>query len=246
MKMDFTGKRALVTGGSRGIGLQVARDLVDAGASVIITSTREADADRLTDTLGSDAEHVAVDFSDPESTKTILDYVRELPELHVCVNNAAVAEHGPYDTTTEAYWHRAVDVNLKAPYFTTSIAADHMKRQRYGRIVNISSIWGHISRQGRTVYATTKFGIRGMSVTFALELASSNVLVNVVSPGFTLTDMARRNYTEEELSDLRGRVPMGRLAETEDVSRAVLFLASDLNSYITGQSLIVDGGFSVA
>lgn len=246
MKIDFTGQCALVTGGSRGIGLQIARDMVDAGADkVIVTSTSADDATRVSKLLGSRTEHIAVDFTDRERTADFLDVLRNLSELHVCVNNAAIAEHGPYETTTDEYWDRAADVNLRAPYYVTRVAAGHMKRQQYGRIVNISSIWGHITREGRTVYATTKFGLRGMSITFALELARDNVLVNTISPGFTLTDMVRANYTSEELADLESRVPMGRLADPSDVSRAVLFLSSRLNSYITGQSLIVDGGFTI-
>lgn len=246
MKLDFTGKTALVTGGSRGIGLQIAKDMVDLGADVIVTSTQSMKPERLVETLGDSARHMAVDFADAGDTSTFLEAIRAFPAVDVLINNAAVAEHGPYDSITDEYWNRAMDVNLKAPFTITRAVASQMKQRRYGRIVNISSIWGHISREGRTVYATTKFGIRGMATTLALELATYNVLVNVVSPGFTLTDMMRANYTDAELDEVRSRVPMGRLASPEDISRAVLFLASDLNSYITGQSLIVDGGFCIA
>ena len=246
MKLDFTGKTALVTGASRGIGYQIARDLAACGAQLIETSTDSAHAEALGRTLGSNVRHLVADFSRQASRDEFLTEMRSLPALHVCINNAGVTRHGPSAAATEDDWDITNDVNLKAPFFVSQTAADVMKRGGYGRIVNISSIWGHISMVGRSVYAATKFGLRGMSVTYALELARFNVLVNVVSPGFTLTDMVRKNYSDEQLREIAERIPVGRLGTVDDVSRAVLFLASDLNSYITGQSLVVDGGYSVA
>ncbi len=189
---------------------------------------------------------MVVDFTDRSSTQEFLGRLGSLPKLDVCINNAGIGDHKPYDQVTEEDWERANAVNLKAPFLICQVVASIMKRQNYGRIVNISSIWGHISREKRSVYSSTKFGLRGLSATYALELAQHNVLVNVVSPGFTLTDMVRKNYTEAELADVRSQVPVGRLAEPSDISHAVLFLASDLNSYITAQSLVVDGGFCSA
>ncbi len=246
MKLDFTGKTALVTGASRGIGHQVARDLAECGARLIVTSTHASDAGALVRALGSDVRHIAVDFARSESRRQFLVELRSLPVLHVCINNAGATRHGPSELATEEDWDTTHDVNLKAPFFVSQAVAEVMKRGDYGRIVNISSIWGHISMAGRSVYAASKFGLRGMSVTYALELARFNVLVNVVSPGFTLTDMVRQNYSEEHLREIAARIPVGRLGNVEDVSRAVLFLASDLNSYITGKSLVVDGGYTVA
>ena len=189
---------------------------------------------------------IQADFSDPASTARLLELVESLDRLDVCINNAGATRHGPFEEITEEEWDVTNDVNLKAPFFVTQAIAPKMKRQGYGRIVNISSIWGHISMPERSVYTATKFGLRGLSMAHALELARDNVLVNVVSPGFTMTDMVRQNYSEEHLEDIRQRIPMGRLANVEDISRAVLFMASSLNSYITGQSLVVDGGFTIA
>lgn len=118
-------------------------------------------------------------------------------------------------------------------------------RHGYGRIINISSIWGHIAMPTRSVYAATKFGVRGIALAAAAELAPFNILVNTVSPGFTLTDMVRQNYSKAELKEIAARIPLARLAEPSDISKAVLFLASKLNTYITGQSLLVDGGYSI-
>jgi 3-oxoacyl-[acyl-carrier protein] reductase len=121
-----------------------------------------------------------------------------------------------------------------------------MKRSGYGRIVNIASIWAHITMAERALYTAAKFGLRGMTMSYAMELARDNILVNVVAPGFTLTDMVRRNYSKAQIAAVEARIPMGRLGAVEEVSRAVLFLASDLNTYITGQSLVVDGGYTIA
>jgi NAD(P)-dependent dehydrogenase (short-subunit alcohol dehydrogenase family) len=246
MRLDYSNKTALVTGGSRGIGRRIASDLLSCGAEVIVTSTRAEDGDSMVQELGGNVRHMQVDFADPDSTRGFLQQLRALPALHVCVNNAGTTRHGPAADATENDWDVTNDVNLKAPYFVSQAAADVMKRGKYGRIVNIASIWAHVTMSGRSVYAATKFGLRGVTITHAVEWGRYNVLVNVVSPGFTLTDMVRKNYTEEHLRELEGRIPVGRLADVQDISNAVLFLASDRNAYITGQSLVVDGGYSVA
>ena len=242
MQLDFTNQTALVTGASRGIGLQIAHDLLRCGAQVILTSTsaRWAAPPAL-----RDARHMQVDFTRDDSRGRFLKELAALPSLHVLVNNAGVAMHRAYEQATEADWDETHDVNLKAPYLVSQVAARIMTRQRYGRIVNVSSIWGHITMRERSVYTATKWGLRGVSVSLAAELAHHNVLVNTVSPGFTMTDMVRQNYSADRLREIEARIPMGRLATTEDISRAVLFLASDLNSYVTGQSLVVDGGYSI-
>ena len=118
-----------------------------------------------------------------------------------------------------------------------------MKKNQYGRIVNISSIFGVISKAKRSIYTTTKFGLRGLTVTAAIELAPYKVLVNSVSPGFVLTELTKRMLSEEEIKALSGQVPLGRFAEVDEISRIVLFLASSLNTYLTGQNIVVDGGF---
>lgn len=245
MVFDFSGKTALVTGASRGIGRRIAEDLARAGATLVVTSTTAEAAHELVSTLGEGTRHFAVDFRDPDQTAAFLDEIRALDALHVLVNNAGLTRHGPQAQTSAEDWDATHDVDLKAPFFITQAAATVMIRQRYGRIVNISSIWGHITMEHRSVYTAAKFGLRGMTISHAVELGPHNILVNAVAPGFTMTDMVRKNYTAEKLDALSGMVPLRRLADTGDISRAVCFLASDLNTYVTGQSLVVDGGYSV-
>ena len=134
-------------------------------------------------------------------------------------------------------------MNLKAPFAIMREISRKMKKNQYGRIVNISSIFGVISKAKRSIYTTTKFGLRGLTVTAAIELAPYKVLVNSVSPGFVLTELTKRMLSEEEIKALSGQVPLGRFAEVDEISRIVLFLASSLNTYLTGQNIVVDGGF---
>lgn len=246
MRIDFTGQTALVTGASRGIGHQIARDLAASGADLIVTSTRPDDRERLEETLGPGTRHVAVDLADPDGRDRFLDQIRTLPSLDVLVNNAGLTRHGPAEDASESDWDVTNTVNLKGPYLISQAAADVMRTRQYGRIINIGSIWGQITMTGRSIYSATKYGLRGMSISYALELARHGILVNIVAPGFTLTDMVRRNYSEVQLQDLAERIPLGRLARPDDISRVVLFLASDLNTYVTGQHLLVDGGYSIA
>lgn len=244
MKIDFEGRTALVTGASRGIGLQIAQDLSAAGAELLLTSTVERDS-RIANAGLDQYEHAAVDFTDRDATRRFLDRVRSLDALHVCINNAALTRHGPFEDVSEADWDATQDVDLKAPFLLTQAAATVMKKNGYGRVVNISSIWGHLTMAHRAVYTAAKFGLRGMTLSHALELGRHNILVNAVAPGFTRTDMVEKNYTPEHLAELSERVPLGRLATPADVSSAVLYLASSLNTYITGQHILVDGGYSI-
>ena len=245
MNLDFSGQTALVTGASRGIGEAIARDLASCGAELVVTSTKPTDRDDLSSRFGVPTRFFDVDFADEQRTAAFLAEIGKLERVDVCVNNAGTSRHKALADVTPGDWDVTNSVNLRAPFFVTKAVAELMKRKKYGRIVNISSIWGHIGRTTRSVYGATKYGLRGVSIGAAVDLAPWNILVNTVSPGFTLTDMARQNYTQEEREKLEALVPLGRMGQPEEVAKAVLFLASNLNTYITGQSLVVDGGYSI-
>ena len=245
MKLDFSGQTALVTGASRGIGEAIARDLASCGAELVVTSTKPTDRDDLLNRFGVPTRFYDVDFADEQSTSAFLAEIEKLDRVDVCVNNAGTSRHTAMADATPDDWDVTTSVNLRAPFFVTKAVAELMKRTKYGRIVNISSIWGHIGRTKRSVYGATKFGLRGISIGAAVDLAPWNILVNTVSPGFTLTDMARQNYSQQERENLEALVPLGRMGQPEEVAKAVLFLASNLNTYITGQSLVVDGGYTI-
>ncbi|MCB0334726.1 MAG: SDR family oxidoreductase [Bdellovibrionales bacterium] len=243
MKIDFSNKTVLVTGGTRGIGLTIAQAFQQAGAKLIVTGRSKDRPAHTLESLAADFEYLSVDFSCKDSTKKFLENIGNLHELHVCVNNAGVARHTRFEEVSEADWDVTQATNLKGPFLLSQAAARLMKRQNYGRIVNISSIRAYVSTNDRTAYTSSKFGLRGLTVSSALELAQYNILVNDVAPGFTKTEMLVESYSSEELSATAAQIPLKRLGETEDIANAVLFLASDLNNYITGQSLVVDGGF---
>ena len=243
MSFDFSGQTVLVTGASRGIGERIAQDIADGGGSLLVTSTDPSH--KLEDRFGAGTRHFPVDFRHAADTAGFLAELRAMDRIDVCINNAGVARHKLMEEATVEDWDDTATVNVKVPYLITQAVAEAMKRNMYGRIVNISSVWGHMTKPTRSVYTAAKHGIRGVTVGTAVELAPFNILVNTVSPGFTRTDMFNKNYTAEEQTRAASRVPLQRLAEPEEISMAVVFLASKLNTYITGQSLLVDGGYSI-
>jgi len=247
MNIDFRGQTVLITGATRGMGKQFADDFSRLGANLILTGTNE---DKI-DILNRDAEHdeqspkkyYAVDFTSSESTKAFMEVIDACPKIDVCINNAGINRINFIDETLLNDWRDMLNVNLEAPFLITRAASKIMKRNRYGRIINMASIFGCISKAKRSIYTTTKFGLRGLTTASAIELAPYNILVNSVSPGFVLTELTKSILSEEEMQNLALQVPIGRFAEPDEISRIVLFLASSLNTYLTGQNIVVDGGF---
>ncbi len=247
MKIDFQDQTVLVTGATRGMGKQFADDFAKLGADLILTGT---DKDKI-ETLNREArrdkqssrKYYAVDFANAESTKAFIEAIDAYQKIDVCINNAGINRINFIDETLIEDWKEILAVNLEAPFMITRAVSRLMKKNRYGRIINIASIFGIISKAKRSIYTTTKFGLHGLTVTAAIELAPYNVLVNSVSPGFVLTELTKSILSEAEMEDLARQVPMGRFAEPDEISRVVLFLASSLNTYLTGQNIVVDGCF---
>ena len=247
MKIDFHGQTVLVTGATRGMGQQFADDFAKLGADLILTGT---DKDKI-ETLNREAKHdkqvsrkyYVVDFANTKSTHAFIETVEACQKIDVCINNAGINRVNFIDETLMKDWKDVLSVNLQAPFIITRAVSRLMKKNLYGRIINIASIFGVISKAKRSIYTTTKFGLRGLTVNSAIELAPYNVLVNSVSPGFVLTDLTKSILGEEEMKQLATQIPIGRFAKPDEISRVVLFLASSLNTYLTGQNIIVDGGF---
>jgi 3-oxoacyl-[acyl-carrier protein] reductase len=160
------------------------------------------------------------------------------------VNNAGINRLNAINNVLENDWEDMVAVNLSAPFKILKAVSSKMISQEYGRIINISSIFGKISKERRVVYSATKFGLHGLTVGASNDLARYNIMVNTVSPGFVLTDLTRKNLSEKEMNDLAEQVPSKRLASVTDISSFAVFLLSELNQYMTGQNLIIDGGFT--
>lgn len=245
MKIDFSGKTALVTGATRGIGRQITDDLLELGAKVICTGTKPNEVTRYNPASSKLEHYLAVDFSDPKATNDFTKWIETIGRIDVCVNNAGTTNLASIDHASEQDWDRVMAVNLRAPFLITRAVSRLMKSQRYGRIVNISSIWGHVSNFGRPIMSSSKFGLRGLTVAAANDLAAYEILVNDVAPGWTQTELCQTVMKDEEMSTISRKIPIGRFAEPQEISRVVLFLASDLNTYITGQSIVVDGGYTM-
>ena len=245
IKIDLTGKTTLITGGTRGIGKAIAQRFLDAGASVILTGTNAVEIDQLSNNNRSDRiSYLQLDFNDHTSVESFLSAINKLDKIDVLINNAGINKIALNTDTTTADFDLLHNVNVKGPYLLCREISKLMMKNQYGRIVNITSIWSAITRPGRSIYTTNKNAIAGLTKTLAIELGKFDILVNAVGPGFTLTELTANTNSKEELENIKELIPMKRMADPAEIANVVLFLASNLNTYLTGQNIIVDGGYT--
>ena len=240
---------ALVTGGSRGIGRAICLELARQGAAVAVNYAGNEQAAQETveacRALGVQAEAFQADVSDPAACESLIAQVKErFGRLDILVNNAGVTRDGLLMTAKPEDFDKVLDTNLKGAYFCMKAAAKVMMRQRYGRIVNLSSVVGLRGNPGQTGYAASKAGVLGLTKAAAKELASRNITVNAVAPGFIETDMTAV-LPEKAKTAMLSTIPMAAPGQPEDVARAAVFFARPESAYITGQVLCVDGGMAV-
>ena len=247
--MNFSGKTAIVTGGSRGIGRAVCLELAKGGANVVLcyagNESAANDAVAACEAPGAKALAVRCDVADAGEVKALVDTaVKAFGRVDILVNNAGITRDGLLLTMREKDFDAVVATNLRGTFLCMKAVARPMMRQRYGRIVNLSSVVGLRGNAGQVNYAASKAGVVGMTKSLAKELASRNVTVNAVAPGFIETDMTAAMPESAKTATLAA-IPMQRLGAAEDVARAVAFLVSDEAAYITGQVLAIDGGMSM-
>ncbi len=244
MTLNLDGRVAVVTGGSRGIGRAIATRLAEAGAHVAVAARDARRASETADALPGGGKRVGLgaDVSVPDQVATMISVTEEaLGPIDILVNNAGVTRDGLLVRMGEDDWKAVLDTNLKGAFITTKAVARGMMKRRSGRIINITSVVGSTGNRGQANYAASKAGLIGLTKSVAKELASRNILVNAVAPGFIETDMTAE-LSEDARQTLRTQIPLGRLGSVEDVASVVAFLASDLAGYITGHVLVVDGG----
>jgi NAD(P)-dependent dehydrogenase (short-subunit alcohol dehydrogenase family) len=217
-------KTALVTGASRGIGRAIADQFKKDGLRLLLPSRQEMDL---------------------LANRSIDAYIDALTEpVDILVNDAGINRLGEITVFSDGDLEDTVQTNLVAPIRLVQRLIPGMMQRRYGRIVNISSIWSVVSKPGRLTYSVSKSGLNAFTRSLAVEVAPYNILVNAVAPGFTNTELTRQNNTEQDLQNIRRTIPMQRLAEPEEIARLVAFLCSEQNTYLTGQCLLIDGGFT--
>ena len=244
MKTEFLNKTVLVTGGTRGIGAAIVKQFYDLNANVLITGTDRKLLEKLNDSSGSRLKYLYLDFTSTQSIKGFMLKLEKYNQIDVLVNNAGVNKIDSIDNIIEEDWDKINNVNLKGPFQITKIVSKVMKKNQQGRIVNISSIFGVVSKAMRASYSTTKWGLVGFTKAVAVDLAPYNILVNAVSPGFIDTELTRKILGNNGIKEVLESVPLNRLAAAEEVARLVVFLSGNQNSYITGQNIIIDGGFT--
>jgi 3-oxoacyl-[acyl-carrier protein] reductase len=243
--IDLSGKTAFVTGSTRGIGLAIAQALYEAGAKVAVVGRDVERARSVAVGLGNRAAGVACDVAQADQVDAAIAAAESaLGPIDILVNNAGLTRDNIVLRLTDADWDTVLDANLKGAFHTIRATIKGMMKRRSGRIINIGSIVGLTGNKGQANYAASKAGLVGLTKSIAKEYASRNVLVNCIAPGFIQTEMTDA-LPAEARATLLEEIALGRLGRPEDIAGTVLFLASDLASYITGQVLVVDGGMVI-
>lgn len=240
--MSFEGKIALVTGASRGIGRAIAELLAERGARVIGTATSEKGAEAISAYLGDQGKGLMLNVVDPASIESVLATIRaEFGEVDILMNNAGITRDNLLMRMKDEEWQDIIDTDLTSVFRLSKAVMRAMMKKRFGRIITIGSVVGTMGNAGQVNYAAAKAGLIGFSKSLAREVASRGITVNVVAPGFIETDMTTA-LTDDQRAGILAQVPANRLGQAKEIASAVAFLASDEASYISGETLHVNGG----
>ena len=240
-------KVAIVTGASRGIGKSIAQKMSEAGAHLVCVSRTNDDLEKISNELnnsGHSASPYPCDVSILNDFKKLVDdTASEFGKIDILINNAGITKDNLIMRMSESEWDKVIEVNLKGVFNGIKSVSRQMMKQKYGRIINISSIVGLIGNAGQANYAASKAGVIGLGKAISKELASRNITVNTIAPGYIETDMVE-SIQEAAKEKLFNQIPLGRIGKPEEIASAVLYLASDEASYITGQTIAIDGGMT--
>ncbi|MBY5932979.1 3-oxoacyl-[acyl-carrier-protein] reductase [Tateyamaria omphalii] len=242
---DLTGKSALITGASGGIGAEIARTLHAAGATVGLSGTRTDPLEALAGELGERAHVLPCNLSDAEAVDALpKQAIEAMGAVDILVNNAGITRDNIFMRMSDEEWQSVIDVNLTSTFKLCKGVMRGMMKSRWGRIVNISSVVGATGNPGQANYAASKAGMVGMSKSLAYEVASRGITVNAVAPGFIATAMTDK-LTDDQKSGIMGQIPAGRMGEAHEIAAATLYLASPEAAYVTGTTLHVNGGMAM-
>ncbi len=243
--MNLTSKTALITGATGGIGGAIAKKLYDAGATVMLTGTRAEVLQKLASELGERAHAMSVNLSDGAAIQKLVEETEgKLGKIDILVANAGVTRDGLLMRMKDEDWQDVIDINLTATFKLVRAALRGMMKNRFGRVLMIGSVVGTTGNPGQANYCASKAGLIGFGKSLAQEVASRNITVNVIAPGFIATPMTDV-LTPEQKEKINARIPLGRMGSAEDIAHAALFLSGDGAAYITGQTLHVNGGMAM-
>ena len=231
--IDYTGKKILVTGGTKGIGKKLVEDFFILGGTVWHTGRDKSDK----------KNYLSVDFNDKKSSEKFLKTI-SLMDFDVLVNNAGTNKIGKVTEYSVEDYEKIIHLNLTSCFETIKAVLPNMQKSGYGRIVNITSISSEISMPLRSAYCSSKFGLVGLTKATAVEMANEGILINGVGPGVTRTELTVNVLGEKKMEEISKRIPMGRLGEVQDISNVVMFVASSMNTYMVGQNILIDGGYT--
>ena len=242
---DLTGKNALITGASGGIGRAIAKALHEAGAQVALNGTRSAPLEELARSLGGNAHVLLCNLSDLETVDILCkEATNAMGSVDILINNAGVTRDNLFMRMADEEWHSVLDVNLTATMKLCRGVLRGMMKARWGRMINISSVVGATGNPGQANYAASKAGMIGMSKSLAFEVASRGITVNAIAPGFITTAMTDK-LTEDQKSKIMEQIPAGRMGHAEEIAAAALYLSSEKAGYVTGTTLHINGGMAM-
>ena len=229
--------RAVVTGATRGIGYAIAERLLKDGLEVIVTGTKKNGQHP------AGSSYYQVDFLDEDSTNKFINFLKK-QQINILVNNAGINKISEFSSIDIDDFDRILRINLRAPFQICQAVIPYMEKIKWGRIVNLTSVFGNISKEYRAAYSSSKFGLDGMTVALAAEVSEKGILANSVGPGVIDTDMTREVLGDSGINKLKGQIPMKRLGQVSEIASLVSWLVSNENTYMTGQNLMIDGGFT--